>query len=200
MLLQLYSIFTMGLSLSKNVCAKSDVVDQNLTQNGIVSKINDNIQKMQKSLCKEITITTENTDSVVFSIIEKIKSRADVGMEKYKTNLDRQDLSTVDWIIHAQEELMDAILYLEKLKQIESKKDVMLFELSNPAGVITDDSDDSTPSAPPSYLYNSKDEYFANFVAPPNVKETVKVRTNEPTVPILDLSDIIVNNLIDDVE
>jgi hypothetical protein len=190
----------MGLSLSKNVCAKSDVVDQNLTQNGIVSKINDNIQKMQKSLCKEITITTENTDSVVFSIIEKIKSRADVGMEKYKTNLDRQDLSTVDWIIHAQEELMDAILYLEKLKQIESKKDVMLFELSNPAGVITDDSDDSTPSAPPSYLYNSKDEYFANFVAPPNVKETVKVRTNEPTVPILDLSDIIVNNLIDDVE
>jgi hypothetical protein len=218
----------MGLLLSKNVCAKSAVVveqsltpnglekiltqnglekiltpnglEQSLTPNGLekilttnISKINDNIQKT----LKEITITTENTDSVVFSIIEKIKSRADVGMEKYKTTLDRQDLSTVDWIIHAQEELMDAILYLEKLKQIESKKDVMLFELSNTAGVITDDSE---PSAPPSYLYNSKDEYFANFVAPPNVKETVKVRTNEPTVPILDLSDIIVNNLIDDVE
>ena len=36
---------------------------------------------------------------------------------KYGTNLDRTDLSTLDWIQHAQEELMDGILYLEKMKQ-----------------------------------------------------------------------------------
>jgi hypothetical protein len=39
--------------------------------------------------------------------------------KKYGTDLDRKDLLLKDWIIHAQEELMDAILYLEKLK-IES--------------------------------------------------------------------------------
>lgn len=66
----------------------------------------------------EITITTENTDSVVFSVIKKIKQRADFGREKYGTTLDRNDLNISNWITHAQEELMDATLYLEKLKQM----------------------------------------------------------------------------------
>lgn len=56
-------------------------------------------------------------DSVVLSVIEQIKARARKGKEKYNTDLDRQDLQTADWIQHAQEELMDGILYLEKLKK-----------------------------------------------------------------------------------
>ena len=67
---------------------------------------------------KELYITTKNTDSVVFSIIEGFKQRADIGFKKYGVNLDRQDLSLRDWIQHAQEEHMDAILYLEKIKQL----------------------------------------------------------------------------------
>ena len=55
-------------------------------------------------------------DSVVTAVIEKFKSRARVGKEKYGTDLDRKDLKVGDWIQHAQEELMDGILYLEKLK------------------------------------------------------------------------------------
>lgn len=61
-------------------------------------------------------------DSVVLSVIEKIKSRARIGKEKYGTDLDRKDLSIIEWINHAQEEHMDAILYLEKLKkELEDK-------------------------------------------------------------------------------
>lgn len=60
-------------------------------------------------------------DSVVTSIINKFKSRAVFGFKKYGTNLDRNDLSVLDWIQHAQEEHMDAILYLEKLKQEVTK-------------------------------------------------------------------------------
>jgi hypothetical protein len=56
-------------------------------------------------------------DSIVTSIIQKFEARAKMGKEKYGTDLDRIDLSVVDWIQHAQEELMDAILYLEKLKK-----------------------------------------------------------------------------------
>lgn len=56
-------------------------------------------------------------DSVVDSVIRKFAERSRVGQEKYGTTLDRTDLKTLDWIIHAQEELMDGILYLEKLKQ-----------------------------------------------------------------------------------
>ena len=56
-------------------------------------------------------------DSIVASVIEKFKSRSEVGIAKYGTTLDRTDLGILDWIQHAQEELMDGILYLEKLKK-----------------------------------------------------------------------------------
>jgi hypothetical protein len=74
------------------------------------------------SIMDEILITKTNTDSVVYSIISQFKQRADFGMKKYGTNLDRTDLSVLEWIQHAQEEHMDAILYLEKLKQTEIKR------------------------------------------------------------------------------
>lgn len=56
-------------------------------------------------------------DSVVTSVIEKFKQRSEFGQRKYGTNLDRTDLKFLDWVIHMQEELMDAILYLEKMKK-----------------------------------------------------------------------------------
>lgn len=55
-------------------------------------------------------------DSIVTAVIEKFKQRSEFGQKKYGTNLDRKDLSVLQWIVHAQEEHMDAILYLEKLK------------------------------------------------------------------------------------
>ncbi len=56
-------------------------------------------------------------DSIVQAVIEKFTMRAEFGKKKYGKTLDRTDLSVIDWITHAQEEHMDAILYLEKLKQ-----------------------------------------------------------------------------------
>lgn len=56
-------------------------------------------------------------DSIVKSVIQKFVVRSQMGKKKYGTDLDRQDLTILDWIKHAQEENMDSILYLEKLKQ-----------------------------------------------------------------------------------
>ena len=56
-------------------------------------------------------------DSVVNSVINQFAKRSNVGVEKYGTTLDRTDLTMLDWIQHAQEELMDGILYLEKIKK-----------------------------------------------------------------------------------
>jgi hypothetical protein len=56
-------------------------------------------------------------DSVVESVVKKFLERSEVGTRKYGVTLDRTDLKPLDWIVHAQEELMDGILYLEKLKQ-----------------------------------------------------------------------------------
>ena len=57
-------------------------------------------------------------DSVVTSIIEQFTARAQMGKAKYGVDLDRTDLELVEWIEHAKQEHMDAILYLEKIKQI----------------------------------------------------------------------------------
>ena len=58
------------------------------------------------------------TDSIVASVVKQFQDRSDLGQKKYGTTLDRTDLSPLDWVQHAQEELMDGILYLEKLKQV----------------------------------------------------------------------------------
>lgn len=63
----------------------------------------------------------DNVDSIVSGVIEKYKERAKQGQAKYGTNLDRTDLNTKDWVDHLQEELMDATLYLQKLKETLKK-------------------------------------------------------------------------------
>lgn len=55
-------------------------------------------------------------DSIVSSVIQKFEQRAVFGKNKYGTDLDRKDLHFLEWVQHYQEELMDAILYLEKMK------------------------------------------------------------------------------------
>jgi hypothetical protein len=60
-------------------------------------------------------------DSIVKSINQKIVGRAETGYRKYNNTMDRDDLSIDDWITHAQEELLDMLLYMEKLK-VELKK------------------------------------------------------------------------------
>ena len=73
----------------------------------------------QKAL--DMAYSINQTDSVVLSVINQFVERSKFGKEKYGTDLDRTDLTLQDWIQHAQEELMDGILYLEKLKKTYEK-------------------------------------------------------------------------------
>jgi hypothetical protein len=43
--------------------------------------------------------------------------RSERGRQKYGTNLDRKDVDLIGWLDHLQEELMDATLYIEKIKK-----------------------------------------------------------------------------------
>jgi hypothetical protein len=58
----------------------------------------------------------ELKDTIVESVINQFKQRSKVGIEKYGVTMDRTDLTRLEWLQHAQEEAMDLILYLEKLK------------------------------------------------------------------------------------
>ena len=61
-------------------------------------------------------------DSIVESVVQKFKQRSEIGIKKYGKTLDRNDLNFIEWVNHLQEELMDAILYAEKLKQDANTK------------------------------------------------------------------------------
>lgn len=54
-------------------------------------------------------------DTIVETVIERFKERSEVGINKYGVTLDRTDLSTLQWMIHFREELMDGLLYLERI-------------------------------------------------------------------------------------
>tara|TARA_R110001592_G_scaffold35695_4_gene121198 strand:- start:15999 stop:16223 length:225 start_codon:yes stop_codon:yes gene_type:complete len=60
------------------------------------------------------------------NVCDKIQQRADVGKRKYGVTMERGDLSTIEWLVHLQEELMDAAVYVERLiKEFEKVDDYL---------------------------------------------------------------------------
>lgn len=49
-------------------------------------------------------------------VIDLINQRAKIGKEKYETTMERNDLTFMEWMQHLQEEMLDASIYIEKLK------------------------------------------------------------------------------------
>jgi hypothetical protein len=60
-------------------------------------------------------------DKIVLRVLARFNERSQVGINKYNTTLERSDLSTLEWLTHAQEEAMDFVLYLERLKDEYNK-------------------------------------------------------------------------------
>lgn len=77
---------------------------------------------MKDKIYEQMEWTTNSTqepivkDFIVESVIDQFKDRSNVGIKKYGVTLDRDDLTMLEWLIHLQQELMDATLYIEKLK------------------------------------------------------------------------------------
>ena len=61
--------------------------------------------------------TIKQEDSILVAVMAKYYERSKKGQAKYGTNLDRKDVDLEGWLNHLQEELMDATLYIEKLKK-----------------------------------------------------------------------------------
>lgn len=57
----------------------------------------------------------KKTDDNVRSVRRKMLARARFGLAKYGVTTERNDLSTPQWLQHAQDEAMDLAVYLERL-------------------------------------------------------------------------------------
>ena len=64
----------------------------------------------------------EFRDPVVERVVDKFVSRSDVGFAKYGVTLNNDKSNLFAWINHLQEELMDAVLYMQKLKEASTEE------------------------------------------------------------------------------
>ena len=69
------------------------------------------VQRMKDKERKHNTM-----DKNVEKVITQLRDREEEGLRKYGVNTERKDLTTLEWLQHLQEELMDASVYIEKLK------------------------------------------------------------------------------------
>lgn len=68
--------------------------------------------------------TGEKMSRIEDDVCEKIQARAAVGLEKYGTTMEREDFTLLVWLEYAQEEAMDFVVYLERLIDMEKKKEI----------------------------------------------------------------------------
>ena len=58
-------------------------------------------------------------DKIIQQVVNKIVSRSDVGFKKYGVTMHDDTKTTLDdWLNHLQEELMDAVNYIEKTRMV----------------------------------------------------------------------------------
>ncbi len=58
-------------------------------------------------------------DQIVEQVVQKYQGRSSVGIKKYGTTLDQNNKD--NYLIHLQQELMDATLYIEKKLSMEKQ-------------------------------------------------------------------------------
>ena len=63
------------------------------------------------------------SNSNVVKVSDLLISRASRGLIKYGVTTERTDLNVGEWLQHLQEELLDAAVYIERLKQEVTKND-----------------------------------------------------------------------------
>ena len=71
------------------------------------------VSQRQKDI---LTNKKNNMDQNVENVVSQLRAREERGLSKYGVNTERTDLSTLEWLQHLQEELMDGAVYIEKLK------------------------------------------------------------------------------------
>lgn len=81
--------------------------------------LEDGFKLTQKDLniyLEEAKTIRMHEDQIVDSVVNKFGDRSRLGIAKYGTTLDKNKATLTEWLNHLQEELMDATLYIQKLK------------------------------------------------------------------------------------
>jgi len=71
-----------------------------------------------------ITFSNEPSDVNVDNVVKSFYNRMETGYKKYGVTTERKDIDLMGWLQHLQEELMDACVYVERIKsELKAKQD-----------------------------------------------------------------------------
>ena len=71
-----------------------------------------------------ITFSNEPNDVNVDNVVNSFHNRMEAGYKKYGVTTERKDIDLMGWLQHLQEELMDASIYVERIKsELKAKQD-----------------------------------------------------------------------------
>lgn len=76
---------------------------------------------MEHQWTKNSTLGLNSRDGIVQDVKDLYEERSQVGIKKYNTTLEDSKESLEAFLVHLQQELMDATLYIEKLKQLNGR-------------------------------------------------------------------------------
>ena len=65
----------------------------------------------------DFIVINKSDDSIIYEVAQLMRTRADNGKQTYGTTMDRDDLTTEEWLDHAIEEALDLAIYLTKVKR-----------------------------------------------------------------------------------
>jgi hypothetical protein len=101
-------------------------------------------------------------DRIVDNVINQFAIRSKKGVEKYDVTLERNDVDLLGWVQHLQEELMDAVLYVERIKdELQNQT-----QAGKPSEVSTSSVQELRRSAEcPSSLHASSDEVLSSILS-----------------------------------
>ena len=71
-------------------------------------------------------------------VCEIIQQRAEIGLNKYGVTMERDDLERDDWLEHLQHELMDAVVYIQRLRTREETLESKLRQLLEEPEPVSD--------------------------------------------------------------
>lgn len=90
------------------------------------AEINEN---MFSALDIKPTVVMLEDDPIVATVMNRMHTRSKEGIKKYGCTMEREDVTTLEWIDHAIEEQLDAAIYLERLKaDVKSWQEALLEE------------------------------------------------------------------------
>lgn len=55
------------------------------------------------------------SDPLIGRLIQKIVHRSNAGLKRYGVTMERKDKTTLEWLKDAQEEMLDAAVYLQRV-------------------------------------------------------------------------------------